>query len=113
MAADITWPGQTGKTYDYWWLNDITANGIKAESGNYMFVKRLPNGNWLPVYIGQAEDLRARIPTHERLDDAKRAGATHVMAHTTQGGERARLAEEQDLIARWQPVLNTQHKEQK
>ena len=47
---------------------------------------------------------------HERLDEAKRNGATFVMTHTTPAGEAARLAEEQDLIAYWHPVLNTHHR---
>jgi hypothetical protein len=106
----VDWAGSSGKSYRYWFLENITANGIKAESGNYAFVKQLPNGNFSPLYFGQAEDLQARIPNHERWDEAKRAGATHVMAHTTQGGENVRLAEERDLIQRWNPTLNVHHR---
>ena len=108
MADHIDWPGQSGRTYRYWFLN--MSGGIKAEPGNYMFVKELANYQFVPVYIGQASDLSARLPNHERWADAKRAGATHVMAHTN-SNEKARTDEEQDLIARWQPVLNTHHKE--
>jgi len=32
------------------------------------------------------------------------------MSHTTPNGEQARLAEERDLIAKWSPTLNTQHR---
>jgi hypothetical protein len=110
MSEYIDWPGQSGTNYRYWFLADITANGIQAVAGNYAFVKRLPNGNYTPLYFGQADDLQARIPNHDRLDDARRAGATHVMAHSTQGGELARLAEERDLIQRWNPTLNVQHR---
>ena|SRR5437868_1577267 len=109
MADYIDWPGKTG-TYRYWFTSGIAPANLKPEGGNYMYVKRLPNGNWLPVYIGQADDLKARIPSHERGADAVRAGATHVMAHTTPAGEQARLAEERDLIAYWNPALNTQHR---
>lgn len=104
----IDCPGQSGKTYRYWSL-DIKAP-IKDEAGNYMFVQRLPNGNFVPLYIGQADSLKNRLPAHERLKDAVRAGATHVFAHTAAGGETARLAEEKDLIQRWDPVLNTHHR---
>ena len=109
MADWVDWPGKTGN-YRYWFIENPTAAGIVAAGGNYMFVKRLPNGNWLPVYIGQADDLKARIPTHERWADARRAGATHVMAHTKPAGEQARLDEERDLIAYWSPQLNTHHR---
>jgi excinuclease UvrABC nuclease subunit len=104
----VHWPGASGRTYEYWFLD--LHGSIKSEPGNYMFVRRLPNGNFSPLYIGQADNLASRIPNHERLADARRAGATHVMAHTTQGGEAARLAEERDLIQRWQPQLNVQHR---
>jgi hypothetical protein len=103
--------GASGTAYRYHNLVDISANGILAVAGNYAFAKRLPNGNYLPVYFGQAQDLKVRIPTHERLAEAIRLGATHVMAHSTQGGETARCAEEVDLIRYWQPPLNTQHRQ--
>jgi hypothetical protein len=32
------------------------------------------------------------------------------MTHTTPAGEYVRLAEEGDLIARWNPPLNVQHR---
>jgi hypothetical protein len=107
----IDWPGKSGKTYRYWFLD--MSQPIKSEGGNYMFVKPVGNGKWLPVYIGQADDLGNRIPCHERLADAKRAGATHVMSHTTPAGEQARLDEEKDLIEYWDPVLNTHHRKVK
>jgi hypothetical protein len=108
MADTIDWLGQSGKSYRYWFLDMNQA--IKDEAGNYMFVQQLPNGRWLPVYIGQADSLRNRLPGHERLADAQRAGATQVMSHTTPGGELARLEEERDLIQYWNPSLNTHHR---
>jgi hypothetical protein len=65
----------------------------------------------VPLYFGVAEDLKTRIPNHERWADAISAGMTHVMAHSTQGGEQVRCAEEVDLIQYWQPVLNVQHRQ--
>lgn len=107
----IDWFGQSGNTYRYWFLASLEASAVQAVAGNYMFAKRLPNGNFLPIYIGETEDLRARLSNHERWADAIRAGATHAMGHTTPTGEAPRKAEERDLIAKWQPVLNTHHKE--
>jgi len=106
----VDWPGQSGATYRYWFLSDLTAAGINAVAGNYAFVKRLPNGKYVPLYFGEAESLKDRIPNHERWADAVRAGATDVMAHSTPSGDKARLAEERDLIQRWNPVLNVQHR---
>ena len=107
----VDWTGKSGKTYRYWFTASITAEHLMAVEGNYMFVKQLPNGNWLPVYIGQCDDFKCRLPGHERIAEAERLGATHVMTHTTPAGEAARLAEERDLIAFWNPPLNTQHRQ--
>lgn len=104
------WPGLSGKTYCYWTLGSLDASAIKDEPGNYVFVKRLANGNFFPLYFGQASSLRARLPTHEVWPVAVQRGATHVMAHTTPAGEKARLDEERDLIQRWNPELNSQHR---
>jgi excinuclease UvrABC nuclease subunit len=108
MADYIDWLGSSGNRYRYW-FTDLSLP-IKDEPGNYMFVKQLANGNWLPVYIGQADSLSKRLAGHDRLADAQRAGATHAMTHTNHAGEQARLDEERDLIQYWSPSLNTQHR---
>jgi hypothetical protein len=104
----IDWLGQTG-TYRYRFLEKPRENAaILDVGGNYAFVKKLANGNFIPIYFvaDSLIALETRIPTHERFDDAVRAGATHVMAHTTPAGDAARIAEERDLIQRWNPPLN-------
>lgn len=110
MADYVDWTGKSGRVYRYWFLANTDAQNIKGEGGNYAFVRQLPNGNYLPVYFGQAGDLRARIPTHEQLPAAIRLGAARAMAHTTPAGEQARLVEERDLIEAWNPPLNVQHR---
>lgn len=104
----IKWPGQSGKTYEYWIYAPGTA--FVSKGGNYGFAKRLANGNFVPLYFGQADNLGSRLSSHERWPDAIRLGATHMMAHTTPAGEKARLDEERDLIQRWDPPLNVQHR---
>lgn len=103
--------GASGKSYRYWKLDSprIPA-AILDVAGNYAFLRQLANGNWLPVYIGEADSLRNRLPNHERWDDAIKAGTSLVVSHTTPAGERARLLEEQDLIAHWNPALNVHHR---
>ena len=53
MTSDtIDWPGQSGKTYRYWFLSTPkVVSSIKAVAGNYAFVKRLPNGNFGSVSV--------------------------------------------------------------
>jgi len=107
----IDWLGASGSTYRYWFLEAPKVSAtIKDEGGNYAFVKQLPNGNFIPLYFGEGESLRGRIPSHDRWNDALRLGATHVMSHTTPVGSLARLVEERDLIQKWNPPLNTQHR---
>jgi hypothetical protein len=108
VSDTIDWPGKSGKTYRYWF--SAFTDSFKDEGGNYMFVMQLPNGNYLPAYIGQAVSLNGRIPNHDRMEEAKGVGATQVMSHTTPAGEQARLDEEQDLIELWQPALNVRHR---
>lgn len=110
MSNWIDWKARSGATYRYWFLDNPTAEGILAVAGNYAFVRQLTDGKWQPVYFGEAVDLSRRIPGHERWEEARRLGATRVMAHTTQGGVDARCAEERDLIALWNPQLNSQHR---
>jgi len=79
---------------------------------NYAMVKRLPNGNYVPLYFGEAGDLKARFDGgHEKLDPAIRLGATHFMTHRSSASEEVRRAEEHDLIQRWNPPLNIQHRQ--
>jgi hypothetical protein len=110
MAQTIHWPGKSGKRYCYWFLEDLTAEGIQAVAGNYAFAKQVANNNFVPLYFGESHNLQDRIPGHEVWEEALRLGATHVMAHTTPAGEDARCDEERDLIQRWNPPMNVQHR---
>ena len=109
--ADINWPGASGKVYAYWFVRQLAAESLKAEGGNYIFGRRLPNGNFLPIYVGETDNFRARLPSHERWKEAKKAGADRMRWLTSPLlGEVARKAEEKDLIQKWSPPLNVQHR---
>lgn len=110
MSFTVDWVGKSGRTYRYWNLEDTTAAGIQAVGGNYVIAKQTTPGHYVPLYFGEAGDLKARIPTHEQLPEAIKLGATHVMAHSTPSGVQARLDEERDLIGYWNPPLNVQHR---
>jgi excinuclease UvrABC nuclease subunit len=97
------------RSYEYWnLLNPLDGKTIQSVGGNYMFVSATENGV-TPIYVGIATDLSDRIPNHERMQDAIRHGATHVLAHT-QASVIDRQLEEIDLIEYFQPILNVQHK---
>ncbi len=105
MADTIDWPGETGKTYRYWFASKMVNPSMKKEAGNYMFVKETSD-DWEPVYIGQTNNLDERLTNHPELPCVRRNNGTHLMAHTTPGGETARKDEEDDLIAQWNPPCN-------
>lgn len=108
----IDWIGQSGSAYRYWFADRTNVNAaIKDEGGNFVFVMRLANRNYMPLYFGHADSLRNELPNHERFADAIRAGATHVMSHTTPAGENARWFELGDLIRQWSPALNFQRRQ--
>jgi hypothetical protein len=108
----IDWIGESGSSYRYWFADRPNVNAtIKNEGGNFAFVMRLANRNFIPLYFGHADSLSHELPNHDRFAEAIRAGATHVMSHTTPGGEDARWVELGDLIRQWRPVLNVQRRQ--
>lgn len=111
MTADvIDWPGSSGAKYRFWFI-DLSLKSLVRQSGIYMFVRQSnrERNQWVPVYIGVADDLVNRLTGHERWEEAKRHGATHVMAQG-QADQTAREKAEQDLIGYWNPPLNTHHR---
>lgn len=75
----------------------------------YIFARR--EGNvYVPLYIGRAEFLSRRLRAHERLPDALKQGATHLLVH--QPGHLPRVSykeAERRLIHRYTPALNEQY----
>ena len=100
----INWPGASGREYRYWIFRIET--GFKDEPGNYIYAKQTPSGQWTPVYIGETQSLRDRLPNHEKLPCVRRNGSTHVHVHLTSGGQQVRRAEESDLIRNWNTPCN-------
>ena len=100
----IIWRGASGKKYTYW-ISPIDSS-FKDEPGNYIFAKETSPGLWNPIYIGETESLKDRLPNHEKLPCVNRYGGTHVHTHTTSGGEQVRKAEEADLLTKYDPPCN-------
>lgn len=76
--------------------------------GIYIFCGVNPQNQWVPIYIGQADSFRNRIPQHEQWNPAVRLGATRI--HALVVGQQQRDVIEQQLIQLYQPRLNVQHK---
>ncbi len=103
-GPDIKWEGASGTTYGHW-IRPI-GTGFENEAGNYIYAKKTEANGWQPVYVGQTSSLRDRLVDPEKEACATRNGATHIHAHTSGGGEDKRLAEQFDLIKKWNPVCN-------
>lgn len=81
-----------------------------AANAVYMFCK-LQNNIYVPLYIGKADNLYSRLVGHERIDEAVRLGATHLLVHSPGFGARVSYLEaERRLIAQYNPILNVQHR---
>ena len=73
-----TWPLGNGQTVEFN-IYDPQITTWKAVAGLYIFA--YDDGQyWQALYIGQTDDFSARLPHHERLDEAAQRGATHIHA---------------------------------
>lgn len=81
-----------------------------ATNAVYMFCK-IESGQYVPLYVGKAESLNNRLMGHERMEEAIRLRATHLLVHKPGFGARINYLEaERRLIAHYNPVLNVQHR---
>jgi hypothetical protein len=93
------WTGASGAAYTYY-IWQLPANFDPNQEGNYIFPKKNTEGRWVPIYIGEG-DLAARVSdSHHQGACIKNKGATHAHVHLN-GTEKARQAEEADLLARY------------
>lgn len=101
----INWPGASGAAYTHYIY--VRGQGFTSDvPGNYVYAKEVNPGEWLPIYIGQTCNLNQRQSGHEKKPCLDAHGATHVHVCFNSSGESARRAQEDDQIARWQPVCN-------
>jgi hypothetical protein len=102
----VEWTGHSGTHYRYY----IWPRGAKIEGappGNFLHVKVAEDGTLVPVYIAQTEDLNRRLLSPEERECIDAEGATQLHIHISYKGEKERMEEEADLVARWLPVCNS------
>lgn len=98
----VNWAGYQFTVYN--------VNGDWNECGGiYIFAGLNPQHLWVPLYIGQADSFRNRIPSHEQWLPATLLGATHVHAMVVQQAF-LRDTVEATLIRTYKPTLNVQLK---
>lgn len=103
-APTQSWYGKSGTKYGYHVYK--LPPDFAHKPGNYIFAKKNAAGNWVAVYIGQTKELDERFDNHHKMPCIKKSGATHIHAHLNSNGEKARLAEEADLVAKYSPPCN-------
>lgn len=100
----IDWEGISGKKYSYGIYPIGTT--FKKVPGNYVFAKETKQNTFLPIYIGETEDLSERFDNHHKMPCIKRNGATHITVHVGESSTTVRRAEEKDLIDKYNPACN-------
>lgn len=102
--SEAIFKGDSGKLYRFFVLRPNTPT--LAEPAVYAFARPGPQGRgWTPVFLSRTANLAQRLESHERWEEARLLGATHVLAffHPERSG---REAAEGDLAPALRPVLN-------
>jgi hypothetical protein len=102
----IYWKDKSGTSHRFW----IYPRGTKFNEpcpGIYIYARETSPHKWIPIYIGQAENVNVRLTNHEQQECVDENGATHIHVSIVTG-EKSRLAIEKDLIQQWKPVCNAQ-----
>src|SRR5258708_36923213 len=101
---DNVWKSVDGSAYEF--APHLYASDWVDVGGVYLFAARLANGDWNPLFIGQADSFESSIPGHEKWPWAALLVATHVLACAVAAPAK-RAAVEHEMIARLKPPLNT------
>jgi hypothetical protein len=98
------WTGQSGQKYRYTVYMFGTAFG--PGPANYIFAHESRPGQYIPVYIGQTDDLSEPFDDHVALECIKQKRVTHIHVRHTDTREELRRAERSDLISASNPPCN-------
>jgi hypothetical protein len=102
----IYWKDKSGTSHRFW----IYPRGTKFNEpcpGIYIYARETSPHKWIPIYIGQTENVNVRLANHGQQERVDQNGATHIHVSIITP-EKSRLAIEKDLIEQWKPVCNTQ-----
>jgi hypothetical protein len=105
-SLQIYWKDKSGIRHRFW----IYPRGTKFNEpcpGIYIYARETSPHKWIPIYIGQTENVNVGLTDHEQQECVDRNGATHIHVSIVTS-EKSRLAITNDLIEQWKPVCNTQ-----
>lgn len=103
--GDVIFRGASGRLHRF---SLHRPNGkFPARAAVYAFVRPVQGAAaWAPVFLSRTANLSARMERHERWEEARRLGATHILVHQREERD-VREFVEADLLATLKPVLNT------
>jgi len=104
MFEQTVWVGRSGKQYKYqvYHLNDK----FDAVPANYIFVKEVEPGWFIPIYFGQTSDMSKVRENHPKWQCILQNRATHLCVHKSSRDELRRVAEANNLVLKYKPVCN-------
>lgn len=105
-SLKIYWKDKSGTSHRFW----IYPRGTKFNEpcpGIYIYARETSPHKWIPIYIGQTENVNVRLTNHEQQECVDQNGATHIHVSIITN-EKSRFTIEKDLIEQWKPVCNTQ-----
>ncbi|HZR06751.1 MAG TPA: hypothetical protein VFA61_13070 [Candidatus Udaeobacter sp.] len=104
-SPEIYWKDKSGIRHRFW----IYPRGTKFNEpcpGIYIYARETSAHKWIPIYIGQTENVNVRLTDQEQQERVDQHGATHIHVSII-AREKARRTIEKDLIQHWNPVCNT------
>jgi len=98
------WTGQSGQKYRYTVYMFGTVFG--PGPANFIYARELRAGQYVPVFIGQTQDLSEPFEDSVALECMKQTRVTHIHVRPTDARDEIRRAERSDLISVWNPPCN-------
>jgi hypothetical protein len=98
------WMGRSGKKYRY--SVHMFGTTFGASPANFIYARELKPGHFLPLYIGETEDISEPFADYLMKQCIQLSRATHLHVHFSVADEGIRRAEQSDLLEHWTPPCN-------
>ena len=98
------WTGQSGQKYRYTVYMYGTAFG--PGPANFIFAREVKPGQYVPLYVGQSNDLSEPFDDRVAVECLKQNRVSHIHVRHSDAREEVRRAERSDLISIGKPPCN-------
>ena len=103
----VYWPGESGNLHLHWVFSCWALPPFTVGHFNYMFVRREPDGQCTPLYIGETANFADCMRRHESWQDAISLGMNEVHVDLSADSIWVRQAIETDLLIGQRPELHS------